>query len=190
MNRWIYALMIPILFVTCQRSDEYVEGQDLWKSKVLALDGTRWQIASMESEVARKHKGRQSRDWLSLLPACRKDNLYTFDFQNAAFGGLELAVGEGQQSCSTQEPETIQRAFQLVFTEDFREAAVTPRRDWALVKLFDISYEEERFFTHSWVIEHIGEDDLHLKIQLPDISEITMIDTSATLYIRMQKYHP
>lgn len=190
MNKGAYVLFMIILLVACQERDEYPKGENHWKAKVLTLDGTHWQITSMESEVARKHKGRQSRDWFGLLPDCRKDNLYTFDFKAAAFGGYEMAIGEGLLSCSPQEPQTIQRAFQLVFTEDFKEAAVTPRRDWALVKLFDISYEEERFFTHSWIIEHIGEDELLLKIQLPDMEEVSMIDTSATLYLHLQKYLP
>ena len=185
MKKKAYFVFCLVLLVACEDDEEPNPGTSAKEQFIQSYDKTRWKITEMISDVPREIEGQTSVDWLSLFPDCRKDNIYIFDFTEASIDEYELDILEGDSECPTGEPSFIDRAFFLSFNEDFNQINVDPRRDWALVKLYHIPFSEERSYVQTWKFISTTQDSIRLEISIPDSEDVKMLETSATLQVKM-----
>lgn len=146
---------------------------------------TKWQITKMESNIPRM--GTVGNNWLSLLPACRKDNIY--EFGELGIDVFIISIDEKDQVCSDQEVDYVSSAMFVNFSSDYKTAQVDMGGE-AMLKMFDVEPVEDihlLHYDHTWRFDEISERKVVVNANIIPNESAGMVEQTATVQIVFER---
>jgi hypothetical protein len=188
MKRCIPIFGLILLLFGCGKDevtpDDNTGNEDNLRSSVFNGQ-SKWRITKMESSTPRV--GAVGTNWLSMLPACRQDNIY--EFGELGIDVVIFAIDESEKVCSDQETNYVNSAMFINFSSDFKTAEVD-MVGRAMLKMYDVEPVENihlQHFDHTWSFKEISEKKVVVNANIIPNESAGMVEQTANVEIVFER---